>query len=138
MAKNKTNETDQNVTEFLNKVDNDTRRADGFKLLEFFQDLTGFEAKMWGPTIIGFGSCHYKYASGHEGDMPRAAFSPRKASLVLYFENDYQDKELLLSKLGKHKVSKACVYVNKLTDIDMEVLKQLVLNSMAKTSETYG
>ena len=92
---------------------------------------------MWGPTIIGYGKYHYKYASGHEGDAPLAAFSPRKDSLVLYFESEYEDRESLLSKLGKFKSSKACVYVKKLEDIDLQILTQMIKNSMEKTNRTY-
>ena len=135
MAKNKTNETTRSVTAFVKKVENETRRNDAFALIGFFETLTGFEAKMWGPSIIGFGKYHYKYASGHEGDAPLAAFSPRKDSLVLYFANEYKDREALLAKLGKHKSSKACVYVKKLSDIDMKVLEKMVRNSMATVTK---
>lgn len=131
MAQNKTNETEVNVTEFVNQVPNEIKRSDSFQLIEFFKNLTGFEPKMWGPTIIGFGKIHYKYASGHEGDMPLAAFSPRKDAIVLYFASEYENREMLLSKLGKHKSSKACVYVKKLSDIDMKILETMTINSMA-------
>ncbi|MFT3794069.1 DUF1801 domain-containing protein [Flavobacterium sp.] len=135
MAKNKTNETDANVTEFVNKVENEVKRNDSFKLIEILQSLTGFAPKMWGPTIIGFGSYHYKYASGHEGDAPLAAFSPRKDNLVLYFANEFKDRELLLSQLGKHRSSKACVYVKKLSDIDLKIFKTMTVNSMATVKQ---
>ena len=137
MAKNKTTETNSSVTEFVNKVENEVKRNDSFKLIEIFKSLTGFEAKMWGPTIIGFGNYHYKYESGHEGDAPLAGFSPRKDSLVLYFASEYENREVLLSKLGKHKSSKACVYVKKLSDIDLKVLEIMIVNSMTYATKLY-
>lgn len=137
MAKNKTTETDRDVTEFVNHVTNDVRRKDSFELIEFFRSVTGSEPKMWGPTIIGFGSYHYTYKSGHEGDAPLAAFSPRKDSLVIYFASEYENREVLLSRLGKHKSSKACVYVKKLSDIDLNVLKEMTTNSMAYAMKLY-
>src|SRR6187551_340674 len=123
MAQNKTTETNISVTEFVNKVENEVKRDDSFKLIEIFKSISGFEPKMWGPTIIGFGSYHYKYESGHGGDAPLTGFSPRKDSLVFYLSSEFENRELLLSKLGKHKSSKGCVYVKKLSDIDIETLK---------------
>jgi Domain of unknown function (DU1801) len=137
MAKNKTTETNRSVTEFVNKVENEVKRNDSFKLIEIFKSITGFEPKMWGPTIIGFGSFHYEYESGHEGDAPLAAFSPRKDSFVLYFATEYKNRELLLSHLGKHKSSKSCVYVKKLSDIDLKILESMIVNSMAYTIKLY-
>lgn len=137
MAKNKTTATNSSVTEFVNNVGNEVKRSDSFKLIEIFKSITGFEPKMWGPTIIGFGSYHYKYESGHEGDAPLAGFSPRKDSLVLYFASEYENREVLLSRLGKHKSSKACVYVKKLSDIDIKVLETMTINSMAYVRELY-
>ena len=137
MAKNKTTETDVDVIEFINKVENEVKRKDSFKLIEIFKAITGSEPKMWGPTIIGFGNCHYKYASGHEGDMPLAAFSPRKDSLVLYFASEFENRETLLSQLGKHKSSKACVYAKKLDDIDLDVMITMTKNSINHTRKLY-
>ena len=137
MAKNKTNYTDRDVREFINGVENEKRRTDALELLSLFESVTGFEAKMYGPTIIGFGNYHYRYASGHEGDAPLAAFSPRKDSLVLYFESDFYNREALLEHLGKHKVSKACVCVKKLEDIDLPTLAEMIKNSVAKTRLRY-
>jgi hypothetical protein len=137
MAKNKTTETNCSVTEFINKVENEVKRSDSFTLIEILKSITGFEPKMWGPTIIGFGSYHYKYESGHEGDAPLAGFSPRKDSLVLYFASEYENREVLLSQLGKHKSSKACVYVKKLGDIDIKVLERMIINSMAYVTKLY-
>lgn len=137
MAKNKTAFTDKDVTEFIQDVENEKRRADSFMLIPLFQSVTGFAPQMYGPTIVGFGKYHYKYASGHEGVAPLAAFSPRKDSLVLYFESAFENRDVLLSKLGKYKVSKACVYVKKLEDIDLEILAEMIKISMAKTNQTY-
>src|SRR3982074_3325898 len=105
MAKNKTIETTVSVTDFINKVEDETKRDDAFELVRIFKEATGFDAKMWGPSIIGFGFYHYKYASGHEGDMPLAGFSPRKAAIVLYVGLG-DKREEFLKKFGKHKPSK--------------------------------
>ena len=137
MAKNKTTYTNSSVTEFVNKVENEVKRNDSFKLIELFKSITGFEPKMWGPTIIGFGNYHYKYESGHEGDAPVAAFSPRKDSLVLYFASEFENRDVLLSQLGKHKSSVACVYVKKLSDIDLKILEIMVVNSMTYITKLY-
>jgi hypothetical protein len=138
MAKNKTTYTNSSVTEFVNKVENEVKRNDSLKLIEIFKSITGFEPKMWGPTIIGFGNYHYKYESGHEGDAPLAAFSPRKDSLVLYFAPEFENREVLLSQLGKHKSSVACVYVKKLSDIDLKILKIMIVNSMTYITKLYS
>ena len=137
MAENKTKATEVNVTEFIEKVENEVRRKDSFMLVDFFRSITGHEPKMWGPTIIGFGTYHYKYASGHEGDMPVAAFSPRKDSLVLYFSPEFGNRDKLLEKLGKHKASKGCVYVKKLEDISLSVLEELTIASIKDVLEKY-
>ena len=137
MAKNKTTETNRSVTAFVNKVENEVKRNDSFKLIEILKSITGFEPKMWGPTIIGFGNYHYKYESGHEGDAPLAGFSPRKDSLVLYFAAEYENRDLLLSQLGKHKSSKVCVYVKKLSDIDIKILQTMIVNSMNYAKKLY-
>ena len=138
MAKNKTTETTASVEEFITSfVDSEQKRNDSYKLIEIFRSLTGFEPKMWGPTIIGFGSYHYKYDSGHEGDAPLAAFAPRKDSLVIYFSTEFKNRELLLSQLGKHRSSKACVYVKKLSDIDLNIMCIMTVNSMNYTKKLY-
>lgn len=137
MATNKTTETQESVTDFINAVDNEIKRRDAFELLKILQEATGFEPKMWGPSIIGFGSYHYKYDSGHEGDAPLAGFSPRKAAMTVYFYLPEEKREELLSKLGKHTSSKACIYIKKLADIDIEILKKIVLLSMEYTLKLY-
>jgi hypothetical protein len=137
MAVNKTKATAVNVTEFIQNIDNEVKRNDSFQLVEIYKSISGFEAKMWGPTIIGFGSYHYKYASGHQGDMPIAAFSPRKDAIVFYISDEIENREQLLEKLGKHKTGKVCVYVKKLTDIDLTVLKKLVMATIEDISSKY-
>ncbi|WP_026730313.1 DUF1801 domain-containing protein [Flavobacterium denitrificans] len=137
MAVNKTTETTNSVADFINTVENETKRKDAFQLLSIIQELTGFEPKMWGPSIIGFGSYHYKYDSGHEGDAPLAGFSPRKTAMTVYFYLPEENREELLSKLGKHTSSKACIYIKKLTDIDIEILKKIILLSIEYTQKLY-
>lgn len=130
-------ETEHSVLEFIEQVDNPKKREDAYVLLDIFTETTGFPAKMWGPSIIGFGSYHYKYASGHEGDAPLVGFSPRKAKISLYFAPDDREREILLAKFGKHMSGKACIYVNKVADIDTNVLKQLIIQSIKFLKETY-
>lgn len=137
MAKNKTKTTNVSVIEFIQKVDNEVKRKDSFELVEIFKSVSGFEPKMYGPTIIGFGNYHYKYASGHEGDAPLAAFSPRKDAIVFYFSDEFEKRETLLSKLGKHKTGKVCVYVKKLADINLNVLKELIKASEEEILSKY-
>ena len=122
MAKTKTTYTGENVTDFINSyVDNEQKKADSFRLIELMQEWSSAEPKMWGPTIIGFDNYHYKYASGHEGDAPVLGFSPRKAAFSLYVYSDTKKSKLLLAKLGKFKMGKACIYVKKLSDINISV-----------------
>ncbi|MGO4383979.1 DUF1801 domain-containing protein [Specibacter sp. RAF43] len=124
---NTTEATAADVVDFINTVDTSAvRRADAHVLLRMMQEETGQPPVMWGPTIIGFGAYHYKYASGREGDAPAAGFSPRKANLVIYGLTYPPAARPLLEKLGKFKSSVACVYVNKLADIDLDVLRQLI------------
>ncbi|TDP02109.1 DUF1801 domain-containing protein [Flavobacterium sp. 245] len=137
MAKNKTNETESSVTNFINTAENEAKRNDAFELVKIMQKTSGFEAKMWGPSIIGFGSYHYKYASGHEGDAPLAGFSPRTAAISLYLHLPPENREELLSKLGKHKAAKGCIYVKKLADIDVEILKKMILISVKELQKQY-
>lgn len=132
MAKNKTTETQVSVNDFIHFfVDNDQKKADSFQLIKLMQEWSGFEAKMWGPTIIGFGSYHYKYASGHEGDAPMIGFSPRKAAFSLYVYSPREDNKHLLDNFGKFKITKGCIYIKKLSDIDVSVLEKMCLDSIA-------
>lgn len=133
----KTKENDSSVIEFIENVDSPKKREDAYRLLDIFTETTGCEAKMWGPSIIGFGSYHYKYASGHEGDAPLVGFSPRKAKISLYFAPGDTKREELLSKFGKHTTGKACVYINKLEDVNVEVLKELINQSVSFLQEMY-
>ena len=130
MAENKTVKTGASVDEFMAAVENKRRREDGLVLIEMMRDVTGLEPEMWGPSIIGFGSYHYKYDSGREGDMPLIGFSPRKQSLSLYIMSGSDEYEELMSKLGKHRTGASCLYINKLADVDMGVLRELVVQSV--------
>ena len=133
----KTKENDNSVIEFIEKVDSPKKREDAYKLLDIFTETTGLHAKMWGPSIIGFGSYHYKYDSGHEGDAPLVGFSPRKAKISLYFATGDTEREELLKEFGKHTTGKACVYINKVADIDINVLRGLINQSVTFLKETY-
>ncbi|QGK72942.1 DUF1801 domain-containing protein [Flavobacterium sp. SLB02] len=138
MAKNKTTETNESILDFINAfVEDETKKNDAFELIKIMQEVTHFKPKMWGPSIIGFGSYHYKYASGHEGDAPLVGFSPRKAAISLYVYTSPDDKDELLSKLGKHKASKGCIYIKKLADIDVEVLKNMISLSLENLKKLY-
>ena len=130
MAELKTKPGTQNVDDFLNSVDEEERRKDAFKLLKIMKEITGEKPVMWGPGIIGFGSYHYKYASGREADWMLTGFSPRKNKLTIYIMQGFDRYEHLLAKLGKHKTGKSCLYVKKLEDLDLDVLKKLVLESV--------
>ncbi|RBP07920.1 DUF1801 domain-containing protein [Rossellomorea aquimaris] len=133
----KTKQNDSSVIEFIEAVENEKKREDAYKLLDIFTETTGFEAKMWGPSIIGFGSYHYKYKTGHEGDAPLVGFSPRKAKTSLYFAPGDPEREKVLDSFGKHTTGKACVYINKVADIDQDVLKQLINQSVNFLQKTY-
>ena len=133
----KTKETDHSVVGFIESVDSPKKREDAYQLLDLFSQTTGFEPKMWGPSIIGFGSYHYKYETGHEGDAPLVGYSPRKAKISLYFATGDSKREELLTNFGKHTSGKACVYINKVADINVEVLKELIHQSIAFLNATY-
>lgn len=137
MATNKTTETASNVIDFIHAVPDETKKNDALELLKIMQLQTGFEPKMWGTGIIGFGSYHYQYASGHEGDAPLAGFSPRKDAISLYFNTTFENKEQLLSKFGKHKAGKGCIYIKKLADIDLEILKEMISYSVESIQNLY-
>lgn len=138
MAKNKTTETAADVAEFINSFANtDQKRQDSFELLKIMRELTGFEPKMWGPSIIGFGSYHYKYESGHEGDAPLAGFSPRKAEFSLYAFTGLKEHEHLLKNLGKYRIGKVCIYFKKLSDINQNELKKLIRETISYLQTKY-
>ena len=136
MAKTKTTYTGQSVIDFVSSyVDKEQKKADSFRLIELLQEWSDSEPKMWGPSIIGFGNYHYRYASGHEGDAPVLGFSPRKAALTLYVYSDTPKSKLLLPGLGKFKMSKACIYVKKLSDINIDILEEICIESIKYISE---
>jgi hypothetical protein len=130
MAELKTKLNDANVTDFLNKIVDEEKRADSFEILKLMQQVTKQEPKMWGSSIIGFGHVHYVYASGREGDWFVTGFSPRKQNLTLYVMGSFNPHADLLEKLGKHKTGVGCLYINKLKDVDVKVLKELIKQSV--------
>ncbi|MEY4641636.1 MAG: hypothetical protein RLZZ227_1630 [Pseudomonadota bacterium] len=136
MAKIKTSKTDVSVAKFVAAIPNETRRADAAAIIKLMQKVSGRKPKMWGPTIVGFDEYHYRYASGHEGDMCMIGFSPRSAALVLYVLSSV-DVEQFLPQLGKHKRGKGCLYINKLADVDLAVLEQLTRASYAWMVKTH-
>ncbi|WP_346818011.1 DUF1801 domain-containing protein [Bacillus paramobilis] len=137
MYKLKTKETNNSVIEFIESVENLKKRENAYQLLDIFTETTGYTAKMWGPSIIGFGTYHYKFASGHEGDAPLVGFSPRKAKISLYFAAGDPKREELLKNFGKYTSGKSCIYINKIADIDSNVLKALIKQSVSFLKETY-
>lgn len=138
MAQNKTQKTGADVEEFINSFANtEQKRQDSFELIRLMKAATGHEPRMWGPTIVGFGSYHYKYASGHEGDAPLVGFSPRKAEISLYVFTGLEEHEDLLKNLGKFKMGKACIYIKKLSDINPDVLNRLMKQTIKYLTEKY-
>ena len=135
MSDNKTKPTKLSVAAFIDKLTDGTKRADAKTLVQLMQSAAGEKPKMWGPSIIGFGSYHYRYDSGREGDMPLIAFSPRKAATVLYNMSGFSDAEALRAKLGTHTTGKGCLYIKKLADVDRQVLEELVVKSVAAMRE---
>lgn len=136
MKKNKTTETEVDVNDFIHSyVENDQKKADSFRLIELMSDWSGYKPKMWGPTIIGFGSYHYKYESGHEGDAPIIGFSPRKAEFSLYIYCPIEEQKVMIKNLGKFKMGKACIYIKKLADINIEILEKLCKSSISYINE---
>ncbi len=138
MAKNKTTVTDKDVLQFINEfADTEQKRKDSRELIKLMQSVSGHKPHMWGPSIIGFGSYHYKYASGHEGDAPMLGFSPRKAAISLYVFTGLDKHKHLLDGLGKFKMGKACIYIKKLSDIDQEKLKSLMKETITWLKQKY-
>ncbi len=137
MSELKTKQNDASVEMFLRAVGNDRRREDSFTVLELMKRITGEEPRMWGAAIVGFGSYRYRYASGRSGEMPRIGFSPRKQSLTVYVMPGFSDYDEILSRLGKHRTGKSCLYINKLADIDMDVLEDLTRSSLDAMREKY-
>jgi hypothetical protein len=137
MAENKTKVTHVSVDTFLAGVPDGGKRADALALIDMMQAATGEKPRMWGPSIIGFGTYHYRYESGREGDSPLVGFSPRKAALVLYIVTGFKGAEPLLAKLGKHTTGKSCLYVKRLADVDLTILRKLVDQSVAAVRTKY-
>lgn len=139
MAKNKTTTTDNDVIEFIHSfADTEQKREDSMALLALMQSVSGYEPKMYGPSIVGFGNYHYKYASGHEGDAPLVGFSPRKAAISLYVYTGLAEHEHLLKNLGKFKMGKACIYAKKLSDINEQALVDLIKASINYLKSKYN
>lgn len=133
----KTQQNDNSVEDFLNGIEKEQKRKDAFELLQIFKEVTGETPKMWGDSIVGFGSYHYKYASGQEGDWMLTAFSPRKANLTVYIMSEFERAKDLLAKLGKHKTTRSCLAINKLADVDTNVLKEIIAQSVQIMREKY-
>ncbi len=123
---NKTKATSVDPKDFIAAVEHDGRRADAETLLHVFSEVIGLEPRMWGPSIIGYGRYHYKYESGREGEFFMTGFSPRKSNLSIYIMPGYSDHSAILDRIGKHKIGKSCLYINKLADVDLDVLKELI------------
>ena len=137
MAKNKTEYTDEDVIAFIEKVENAQKKADSYRLIELMEEATGQTAKMYGPSIIGFGAYHYKYASGHEGEAPLLGFSPRKAAISVYVFTGADEHSYLLEGLGKFTMGKACIYIKKLADIDEQKLSLMMRTTLDFISNKY-
>ena len=136
MSELKTKVNDASVVEFLHQVPDARKREDSFTVLKLMEEITGHEAKMWGPSIVGFGQYHYKYASGREGDMPLIGFSPRKQALTLYITTGFDEYDELMASLGKHSLSKACLYIKRLSDVNLSTLREIIQRSVKHTIET--
>lgn len=137
MPENKTQPTEASLDAFVDLIDDAQKREDTKNLIAMMQEITGEPPVLWGPAIIGFGQCHYKYESGREGDMPLVGFSPRKQNISLYILTGFDDYEAHFAKLGKFKTAKACLYIKKLADVDKSVLYQIIVEAVKKTKETY-
>lgn len=136
--KNKTSINEGDVMAFLNGLEDEKRKVDSFKTLEIMSNITNEEPKMWGGSIVGFGDYHYKYESGREGDFFKVGFSPRKQNLTLYIMAGFDKFEELMSQLGKYKTGKSCLYIKKIEDVDIDILKELVTESYKFMTAKYG
>ena len=137
MAENKTKQTNASVDMFINSLKDETEREDCYTIIKIMKSITKEEPKMWGPSIIGFGTYHYKYASGREGDMCIAGFSPRKQNLTIYLMPGFEIQQSQLKKLGKYKTSKVCLYIKSLKDVDVKILKEMISISVKETKKLY-
>jgi hypothetical protein len=134
----KTTPNDRSVKAFLDSIDDEKKRQDSYRILELMKQVTGEEAQMWGDSIVGFGSYHYKYASGREGDWFLTGFSPRKQTITLYIMAGFDQYEALMNQMGKYKTGKACLYIKKLEDINTQTLRELVKQSVEHVANTYS
>jgi hypothetical protein len=137
MAELKTKKTDESVVAFLDKIEYVKKRLDCYAIVNLMKSVTGYEPKMWGESIVGFGSYHYKYATGHEGDMPLAGFAPRKNNLTIYIMPGFERYPELMSKLGKFKTGKSCLYIKSMNDVDPLVLRELIKESVQWVQAQY-
>ena len=138
MSDNKTQKNDDSVRAFLDTIEHAGKKADSELILDMMHKATGKPAKMWGKTIVGFDEYHYRYDSGREGDFMRIGFSPRKSNLSIYIMPGFSEYQDLLDKLGKHKIGKSCLYVNRLSDVDQDVLQELMERSLEDMKKKYG
>jgi hypothetical protein len=134
----KTKPTEVSAESHVAAIANEEQRSDAQTLVALMQRVTRQEPRMWGPSIVGFGSYHYKYASGHEGDSALAAFAVRGSELVVYIAEGFEDRDALLARLGKHRAGKVCVYIKRLANVDLKVLETLVVRSVAEAKRLYG
>jgi hypothetical protein len=137
MAENKTKQTKASVDKFISAIKDENIRKDCYTIIKIMKSVTKEEPKMWGPSIIGFGTYHYKYASGREGDMCIVGFSPRKQNLTIYLVGGFEKQKALLAKLGKYKTSKVCLYIKSLKDVDVKILKEMIANSVKEMKKMY-
>lgn len=137
MAENKTKPTKVSVTGFLNSIEPEQKRKDAKVIAKIMREVTGNRAKMWGPSIVGYGQYHYRYDSGREGDFMRVGFSPRKQNISVYVVPGFNGFAGLLKKLGKHKVGRSCLYINKLDDVDVDVLRKIIEKSVDVMNKKY-
>lgn len=137
MTEAKYKPTGEDVTEYIESIDHPRKKAEAYELIDIFQEISGFEPKMWYPNIIGFGEYHYQYDSGLEGDASLVAFAPRKAKISLYLSAEFEGRDALLARLGKHTSGKMCIYVNKLADIDKAILREMIQRSINHTQALY-
>lgn len=138
MAENKTKTTEASVDDYLAAIEDEARRKDCMALAKLMTKATKYKPVMWGSSIVGFGSYHYKYESGREGDSCLTGFSPRKGDISVYLMGDYEGREELFAQLGRHKMGKACLYIRQLSDVDLKVLEQLVIGSVAEMKRRYA
>jgi hypothetical protein len=137
MAENKTKQTKVSVDKFINSIKEETEREDCYKIIKLMKSITKEEPKMWGSSLIGFGTYHYKYESGREGDFFLTGFSPRKQNISIYLMGGFENQIAELKKLGKHKTGKGCLYIKTLKDVDVKVLKEMIVQSVKKMKKLY-